>query len=516
MNRYFLTILCFLSSFLIGTAASADRGLKVVADLTHKNGKIGTYRALIIGIQDYNDPKISKLETPLNDALAMADILKDKYGFRVSTLLDKKATKKAIYNHLRDLTRKAKPNDSVLIYYAGHGDIDRTFNDGWWIPVDAVGGDPFTYLDNTQIQKTMASIKAKHVLLISDSCYSGTLFGQARAMPEIIDDKYYLNLYNEKSRWGITSGNKTPVSDTGSENHSVFAYQLIKKLKKNTKPYLSTQEIYTYIAPVIANNSEQQPLCRPIRGTGDMGGEFIFVSTSASSEKGKKSGSTVNEALEKEKAELEKQKLVLAQKIQELENEKLEQEKIKLELELEKLAQEKKQIYEEKKNPQQETIEPNSNQPALQIASIHRSDLNVVDKDAHFVLYKNGVVFDNFTELEWFQGPKEEVNWNRANNWVNRLNVDGGGWRMPSAEELSSLYKKGAGTKNMTKLLNPSSWWVWCNKKNAFSSTPHAYNFYYQSQTVQKYKINKPKFNSVIAVRGGNKKNKTEFDPYAN
>jgi hypothetical protein len=98
-------------------------------------------------------------------------------------------------------------------------------------------------------------------------------------MPKVIDDKYYLNLYNEKSRWGMTSGNKTPVSDQGSGGHSVFAYQLLKELRKNEKPYVSAQEIYTRIAPIIVNNSEQIPLCRPIRNTGDQGGEFVFVTS---------------------------------------------------------------------------------------------------------------------------------------------------------------------------------------------------------------------------------------------
>ena len=126
----------------------------------------------------------------------------------------------------------------------------------------------------------MRNMKARHVLLISDSCYSGTLFGQARNMPPVITDKYYLNLYNERSRWGMTSGNKTPVSDEGTRGHSVFAYQLLKELAKNEKPYVSTQEIYTRIAPIVGNNSEQTPLCRPIRNTGDHGGEFVFVASS--------------------------------------------------------------------------------------------------------------------------------------------------------------------------------------------------------------------------------------------
>ncbi len=274
----FLITICFW--FLPFSAHTDSRGISVISDLSHQSGKLGSYRALLIGINDYNDPKIPDLETAVNDANAMADLLRDRYGFQIELLLDRKATREAIYKALRKLASSTKPDDSILIYYAGHGDLDRLTNDGWWIPADAKGGDPITYLDNFLIQKYIGSMQARHVLLVSDSCYSGTLFGQARAMPPVIGDKYYLNLYNEKSRWGMTSGNKTPVSDRGTGNHSVFAYQLLKELTKNEKPYISTQEIYTRIAPIVSNNSEQTPLCRPIRNTGDQGGEFVFVASS--------------------------------------------------------------------------------------------------------------------------------------------------------------------------------------------------------------------------------------------
>ena len=275
----FIFALCFL--LVCFPVYAASRGIAVIGDLSHQSGKLGGYRALIIGINDYNDPKIPDLETAVNDARSMAKLLGERYGFQIELLLDRKATKRAIYEALRSLASSTKPDDSVLIYYAGHGDLDRTYDDGWWIPVDAQGGDPVTYFDNVQIQKSMRSMKARHILLISDSCYSGTLFGQARAMPQVIDDKYYLNLYNEKSRWGMTSGNKTPVADDGTGGHSIFAYQLLKELSKNENPYISTQEIYTRIAPIVSNNSEQVPICRPIRNTGDQGGEFVFVASSA-------------------------------------------------------------------------------------------------------------------------------------------------------------------------------------------------------------------------------------------
>jgi TRAP-type mannitol/chloroaromatic compound transport system substrate-binding protein len=277
----FILIAFSLFSLLIAARAWSDkaRGITVIDNLRHDSGKLGSYRALIIGIDDYKDKRIPDLNTATNDAKAIAKLLKKKYGFKIDLMLGHKATKRAMYNALRKLAASVKPGESVLIYYAGHGEFDYQYNDGWWIPVDAEAGNPLTYMENVQVQKAMRSMKARHVLLISDSCYSGTLFGQARSIPAVIKDKYYLNLYNEKSRWGMTSGNKTPVSDKGTEGHSIFAYQLLRALEKNNKPYISTQEIYTRIAPVIANNSEQTPLCRPIVNTGDQGGEFVFVAS---------------------------------------------------------------------------------------------------------------------------------------------------------------------------------------------------------------------------------------------
>ena len=453
-----LFMLCFW--FLPLSILADSRAITVIGNLSHQSGKLGAYRALIIGINDYQDAKIPALKTAVNDAKAMSELLGKRYGFKVKLLLNQEATKKTIYQALRDLASSTKPDDSVLIYYAGHGDLDRTFNDGWWIPVDAKGGDPVTYLDNAQVQKAMSSMQARHVLLISDSCYSGTLFGDARAMPPVIDDKYYLNLYNEKSRWGMTSGNRTPVSDSGSGGHSVFAYQLLKELRQNEKPYISTQEIYTRIAPIVSNNSEQTPLCRPIRNTGDQGGEFVFVASSAAViEKVPLPGSgrvvaapvktddtglsAERERLEQERNELEKIKAEVA------ERKKIEEERLRIEAE-------KKQIL---AIPRPDTPSSLSSSGEKEIAS-----------DGTLLAYASGVVYDKKTGLEWFAGPDRDTTWNEAKAWVESLNVAGGGWRMPTREELKTLYQKGAGTRNMTPLLKTTGWWVWSGETRDSSS----------------------------------------------
>lgn len=99
-------------------------------------------------------------------------------------------------------------------------------------------------------------------------------------------------------------------------------------------------------------------------------------------------------------------------------------------------------------------------------------DLNskVVGRDGSFIKYANGVVYDKKTGLEWYAGPDKNINWNRATKWVKRLQVAGGGWRMPTRDELEILYEKGVGTRNMTPLLKTTGWWVWSGETDGSSS----------------------------------------------
>ena len=75
----FIFILCSLL-FPLPTQAST-RGIAVIGDLSHQSGKLGAYRALIIGINDYKDPKIPDLKTAVDDANAVAELLRERYGF---------------------------------------------------------------------------------------------------------------------------------------------------------------------------------------------------------------------------------------------------------------------------------------------------------------------------------------------------------------------------------------------------------------------------------------------------
>jgi len=452
--KFSIACLAFVGFLLLPCQLQAQRAVEIKnkEDLSHKSGKLGAYRALVIGINDYQDKKIPALKTAVNDAREFAGLLKTRYSFQVTLLLDRQATKQAIMDKMRDLAVNTSPDESVLIYYAGHGDVDRVLNDGWWVPADATGGNPVTYLDNNYVQRVMRGMKARHVLLVSDSCYSGTLFGEGRSLPTIIDDRYYLNLYNEKSRWGMTSGNKTPVSDSGSEGHSIFAYQLIKALTKNEKPYITTQEIYSQIAPIIANNSEQQPLCSPVRDTGDQGGGFVFVasrsssvSTSdASSYSTKSSPRPESEDLARQKAALEQERQELAREKQELERQKT------LDAEREQLAAERRKVDAERQ--QMEALkrdQPKPSRPAVsetkEVAMGPRpsaSSANEIKRDGRFIAYDNGTVMDTNTNLMWAAKDNgNDINWANAKSYCENYRGEGySDWRMPTQDELAGLH----------------------------------------------------------------------------
>ena len=90
---------------------------------------------------------------------------------------------------------------------------------------------------------------------------------------------------------------------------------------------------------------------------------------------------------------------------------------------------------------------------------------NEIKRDGRYILLSNGVVRDEKYRLEWLAGPDQDLNWFEAKNWITTTRSKyGGGWRMPSRNELSTLYVKGAGTRNMTPFIISTGWEMWTNE----------------------------------------------------
>jgi hypothetical protein len=234
--------------------------------------------ALIIGIDEYKG-KWPPLENAVRDAKAVAEVLAKKFNFeKVHTLYNQEATRDRILSTLEYLAKNVGPDDNLLIYFSGHGRKEPPLNKGYWVPVDATEKSIGRYISNREIQDYLASMSARHVLLVADACFAGDIFKGNTVKYEFEDNEtYYRKVAEKKSRAGLTSGGDEPVLDGGGSGHSIFTTYFLRALDGIKKNYFSAEEVYQELKIPVANNSDQTPTFLPIKNTDDAGGQFIFV-----------------------------------------------------------------------------------------------------------------------------------------------------------------------------------------------------------------------------------------------
>ncbi len=230
----------------------------------------GSYHALVIGNNSYRH--LPDLKTAVADARRVSDILEELYGFEVSRL--ENANRTQILRLVSDLRKKISEKDNLLIYYAGHGHLDEGAGEGYWLPVDADPEDPSNWLMTDQIVGQIRAMSAKHVLIVSDSCFSGVLTRGIKIVEKT--PSYIARMTNSKARLALTSGGLEPVADSGGSGHSVFAAKFISLLEANQSVMDGTQ-LFSELRPEVMLNSDQTPEYGRIRKAGDAGGDFLFV-----------------------------------------------------------------------------------------------------------------------------------------------------------------------------------------------------------------------------------------------
>jgi len=231
----------------------------------------GKYYALVIGNNNYTT--LPKLKTARSDAQAVSNILKNDYGFQVTLLLD--AKRSDILKMLAKLRENLSSRDNLLIYYAGHGFLDKDGDEGYWLPVDATKDNEINWISNSSITTQLKAMEAKHVLVIADSCYSGRLGRDVHIQRRTPD--YYSRIAQKRARSVIASGGLEPVIDSGGKgNHSVFAEAFISALTENNS-IIDSSELFTKIRRPVVLNADQTPEYADIRKAGHEGGEFVFI-----------------------------------------------------------------------------------------------------------------------------------------------------------------------------------------------------------------------------------------------
>ena len=175
-----------------------------------------------------------------------------------------------------------KANDSLLIYYAGHG--KEIQGDGYWIPTNGERDDNTYWVSNDFITKALKNSKSKNILVISDSCYSGTLsrgIAINRVEKQKSKKKTPLDVYQRtKTRMVITSGNLEPVLDGGGGDHSVFARGLIEILLSSEESITATN-IYSKLSELVVRDAQQLgvqqvPTMAALNQAGHLGPDYVF------------------------------------------------------------------------------------------------------------------------------------------------------------------------------------------------------------------------------------------------
>lgn len=200
--------------------------------------------ALVVGSDNYKGKGWNKLSNPIKDARAVADELYNSYGFDVQLMEDKPMD--SIYKAIREYYRIAQPNDQLVVYFAGHGDVDdELLDDGFIVCSDSksIDDDPVrnTYIPYAKLQKMLNNIPARQVLVLLDVCHGGSFDAKTfnnekrENSTSNISNKNVLQFLKDKlplrTRKFLSSVGIEPAFDGKAGRHSPFANLLLQVLR---------------------------------------------------------------------------------------------------------------------------------------------------------------------------------------------------------------------------------------------------------------------------------------------
>jgi uncharacterized caspase-like protein/galactitol-specific phosphotransferase system IIB component len=271
------------------TSASAPIEPKAGARV-HLKGWYENQFAIVIGIDRYHNEQLETLQNAVNDARAISDMLK-RLGFDMLELYNREATKRNIINAISQISRQTKNNDSHIFYFAGHGKgftLENGERVGYILPYDTnlsiYENDIIAYDDEaiplSTIKKYAKNMKAKHIALIFDSCFSGLAMKRGIELAKKINIEYYNDLLSRKAINILTAGDDQPVSD--GTGHSPFTRALLLGLDQkgidiiDRDGYVTFSQVATYVKEKVekATGRRQRP---QFDNLSFEDGDFIFM-----------------------------------------------------------------------------------------------------------------------------------------------------------------------------------------------------------------------------------------------
>ncbi len=479
--------------------------------------------ALIIGIDNYAN-SWPKLTEAINDAEIVASEL-EKKGFEVTLKTDLNSDELSKTFKEFFIFKGENPQARLFVWFAGHGYSQD--GEGYLIPSDAPApeeGARFRYyaLSMRRFGELVRQAKSKHVFVVFDSCFSGTIFSTQRSKPP----PAVTRATTLPVRQFLSSGDaKQAVSDDGTFRMLfVRAITGEEPADANNDGYLSGSELGLFLTDRLTNLTEslQTPRYGKLRDPDYDQGDFIFFLRKAD-EAGQLK--TTNKGYLSVESNIKRAKVLIDGDILGFSNlsfMELESGIHLLRLEKEGFVPYEKKIHIKKGQSLSQYVElkmqskdtgrlfvntlpVSANTKILNLDTEFHQGMNLKfgrylveisalgyetkniwivlnstedktlnihlkeskankaqDSEGRFILLGNGAIKDSETNLEWIVGQDMDTTYKETELWIKGLIIDGGGWRFPTIKELRSLYQIGKGKCNMSSLFKVNiGWWVW-------------------------------------------------------
>jgi hypothetical protein len=236
-------------------------------------------RALLIGINEYQEEKISDLNGAINDIERLAHVLRVRFGFPESNILmlkDRQATRENVLTALRTFVDETTANDVVYIHFSGHGSQAPDKNgdepddrlDETIVPHDG-RAEGIPDITDDELEEIFAELKTDNALIVLDSCHSGTGTRSVSIQTRSIPADHRDVLYQSESTRGA------PVTTTVSE----FDYVLMTgaAADQNALDGPIDDKFYGVFSYALAKTLDTGPGATPAALIAGVGEEFLRI-----------------------------------------------------------------------------------------------------------------------------------------------------------------------------------------------------------------------------------------------
>jgi hypothetical protein len=222
--------------------------------------------ALVVGVEKYNDlPAATYADA---DAGAAAEFIRalGVPARNVTLLTGERATRSGIVKQLEGwLANNTNDKSTIYFYFSGHGSPDPSTGEAYLVPRD---GDP-QYLADTayplkRLYEKLGTLKAKRVIVMLDSCFSGAggrsvLAKGSRPLISSVDTGFQPN---DRRVVALTASGADQISGTSEESgHGLFTYHLLSGLNgsaKNASGQVTLQSLYDYLKPKVMDDAHRK------------------------------------------------------------------------------------------------------------------------------------------------------------------------------------------------------------------------------------------------------------------